>query len=157
MDHVDAATQRIQFERAEYRNWLDMLWRPVVIAAAAVAILLLIIVVASKPAWDLLGAGRGFVPEELYLLSGFLLVLGTTFGQAIGWAIGTGIAIYLMTLFGYRPDWRTARIAMSVVYLGLAGVPLCSFTAFMADGFSAYRGPALTSGLGQIIRAPGGS
>lgn len=126
MDHVDEAP-RIQFERVEYRNWLDTLWRPVLIAAAAVTILLLILVVASKPAWDLLGAGRGFVPEELYFLSGFFLVLGTTFGQAIGWAIGTGIAIYVMTLIGFSPNWTTARLAMSAVYLGFAGLPFLFF------------------------------
>jgi hypothetical protein len=94
------------------------------------SILLVIIVVASKPAWDLLGAGRGFVPEELYLLSGFLLVLGTTFGQAIGWAIGTGIAIYVMKLLGFPRNWSTARLAMGVVYLGLAVFPLLFFHVF---------------------------
>jgi hypothetical protein len=126
MNHADTK-QGIEFENVEYRNWLDKLWRPVVTAAAIVTILLLLIVVASKPAWDLLGAGRGFIPEELYLLSGFFLVLGTTFGQAIGWAIGTGIAIYLMTLFGYLPDWKAARIAMSIVYFGLLLAPLFFF------------------------------
>jgi hypothetical protein len=126
MDHVDEAP-RIQFERVEYRNWLDTLWRPVLIATAAVTLLLLIIVVASIPAWNLLGAGRGFVPEELYFLSGFFLVLGTTFGQAIGWAIGTGIAIYGMTLVGFSPNWTTARLAMTAVYLGFAGLPFLFF------------------------------
>lgn len=146
MDHLDA-TQGVQFERVDYRNWLDMLWRPVLIAAAVVTIVLLIIVVASKPAWDLLGAGRGLVPEPLYLLSGFLLVLGTTFGQAIGWAIGTGIAIYLMTLFGYPPNWRTARIAMSIVYLGLAGVPLFFFHIFYGGWLLGIPRPGLNDWL----------
>jgi hypothetical protein len=129
MNH-SGTTQEIQFERLEYRPWLERLWRPVAIAAAAVTILLVIIVVASKPAWDLLGAGRGFVPEELYLLSGFVLVLGTTFGQAIGWAIGTGIAIYVMKLLGFPRNWSTARLTMGVVYLGLAVFPLLFFHVF---------------------------
>jgi len=126
MDHVDEA-QGIHFEPADYRTWLDMLWRPVLVAVATATILLLIIVVASKPAWDLLGAGRGFVPEQLYFLSGFLLVLGTTFGQVIGWAVGVGIAVYVLTLTGFSPNWTTARLAMSAVYLGLAGLPFFFF------------------------------
>jgi hypothetical protein len=146
MDHADAK-QSIQFESVEYRNWLDKLWRPVVTAAATVTILLLIIVVASKPAWDLLGAGRGFVPEELYLLSGFFLVLGTTFGQAIGWAMGTGIAIYLMTLGGYPPNWKTARIAMSVVYLGLLLVPLFFFHVLYGRWLLGISRPGLADWL----------
>ena len=126
MEHVDEA-RHIQFERIEYRKWLDAFWRPVVIAAAAVTVLLLLIVVASKPAWDLLGAGRGFVPEELYIFSAFILVLGTTLGQVLGWAIGTGIVIYVMTVLGYPPNWSTARLAMTVVYLGLAAIPFLFF------------------------------
>ena len=127
MSHADTTPQRMQFERLEYRPWLERFWRPVVIAAVAVTVLLLLVVVASKSAWDLLGAGRGFVPEEFYPVSGFLLVLGTTFGQAIGWAIGTLVAIYVMTLIGFSPHWNTARIAMSAVYLGFAGLPFLFF------------------------------
>jgi hypothetical protein len=126
MDRVEEAPH-IRFEGTEYRDWLSALRRPVLIAAVAITVLLLLIVVASMPAWDLLGAGRGFVPEELYFLSGFFLVLGTTFGQAIGWAIGTGIAIYVMTLVGFSPSWTTARVAMTAVYLGFAGIPFLFF------------------------------
>jgi hypothetical protein len=126
MEHAEEAP-RIHFERIEYRPWLHALGRPVVIAALAVTALLLLIVVASKPAWDLLGAGRGFVPEQLYFLSGFILVLGTTFGQVLGWAIGVGIAFYVMTLLGFAPNWRTARLAMSGIYLGLAAIPFLFF------------------------------
>lgn len=126
MNPVDEA-YGIQFERVEYRAWMEMLWRPVLIAVAAVTVLLLVIVAASKPAWDILGAGRGFVPEELYFVSGFFLVLGTTLGQAIGWAIGTGLAIYVLALAGLAPNWSTARLAMTAAYLGLAAVPFLFF------------------------------
>jgi hypothetical protein len=126
MDHADEAP-RMQFERIEYRRWLDAYGRSVGIAAAVVAVLLLLVVVASKPAWDLLGAGRGFVPEALYMVSGFILVLGTTLGQVLGWAIGTGIVIYVMTRLGFAPNWSTARLAMTVVYLGLAAIPFLLF------------------------------
>jgi hypothetical protein len=126
MDRVEEAPH-IRFEGTEYRDWLSALRRPVLIAAVAITVLLLLIVVASMPAWDLLGAGRGFVPEGLYFLSGFILVLGTAIGQVLGWASGTGIAIYLMTLAGFAPTWSTARLAMSGVYLGLAAIPFLFF------------------------------
>lgn len=74
MVHVDA-TEHIQFERVEYRHWLEMLWRPVLIAAAIVTVLLLVIVATSHPAWSLLGIRRGLVPEELYPISGFAMSL----------------------------------------------------------------------------------
>lgn len=103
---------------------LSGLWLPVLTAGAAVTLVLLAVVRASKSAWFLLGAGRGFVPEEYYHVSGFLLVLATTFGQAVGWAGGSALLFYAMTLVGSGANWTTARIAMSLVYVGLGGLPL---------------------------------
>jgi hypothetical protein len=122
MDHT--ATRQFQFERAEYRNWLNILWRPVVIAAAGVTILLVIIVAASYPAWSILGLGRGLVPEGLYPVSGFFLVLGLTFGHAIAWAIASVIVFYLMMFWRSGSTWETARNAMAVVYVILGPLPL---------------------------------
>jgi len=120
----DTATHQFQFERAEYRNWLNILWRPVVIAAATVTILLLIIVVASYPAWSILGLGRGLMPEGFYPVSGFFVGLGLTFGHAIAWAIASVIAFYLMTFWRSGSTWETARNSMAVVYLVLGPLPL---------------------------------
>ena len=109
------------------RQWVEQLrpWgRPVLTASTTVTIILLILVAASKSAWLLLGAGRGFVPEGYYHVWGFVLMLCTVFGQAVGWAGGSGIAFYVMTLLGFQANWTTARLAMSIVYLGLAGLPL---------------------------------
>ena len=101
------------------------LWiRPALIAAVTVTIVLMIIVATSKSAWHLLGAGRGLIPEGYYHVWGFVLTFGTVLGQAIGWAGGSAIAFYVMTLVGFPPNWTTARSAMSIVYLGLAGLPL---------------------------------
>jgi hypothetical protein len=115
---------RTEFERIEYRAWFDRLRRPVLIAVAAVAILLLIIVAASYPAWTILGVGRGLVPEELYPMSGFAMVLALTFGHAIVWAIGSLILFYVLMLLRYGETWETARNAMAVVYLALGPLPL---------------------------------
>ncbi|MGH7824979.1 MAG: hypothetical protein ACREQ7_07355 [Candidatus Binatia bacterium] len=112
-------TAGAHFNRLEYRRWIDLLWRPVLIAAATVMVLLLILVAASQPAWSILGAGRGLVPEEFYPVSGFLIVFGLTLGHAIGWAIGSAIVFYLMTLLRYGETWESARLAMAVVYLAL--------------------------------------
>lgn len=114
----------IQAQRAGLIRWQVRVWVPVVIAAAAVTVLLLIVVATSKSAWFLLGAGRGLVPEGYYHVSGFVLVLATAFGQAIGWAGGSAVLFYVMTLVGFRATWTTARIAMSLVYLGLGAFPL---------------------------------
>lgn len=97
---------------------------PILIAVVVVAVVLLVVVESSKSAWALLGAGRGLVPEEYYHVSAFVLVLATTVGQAVGWAGGSALLYHVMTLVGVRATWITARIAMSLVYLGLGGGPL---------------------------------
>lgn len=110
----------------ELRPWA----RPALIAATAVTIVLLIVVATSKSAWMLLGAGRGFIPEGYYHLWGFILIFGTVFGQAVGWAGGSGIAFNVMTVIGFPASWTTVRLAMSIVYLGLAGLPLSVYHIF---------------------------
>jgi hypothetical protein len=102
---------------------------PVVVAAVVVTLVLTAVVAASKSAWFLLGAGRGFVSEDYYHVSAFLLLLGTVFGQAVGWAGGSGIGFYVLSRVGFAATWTTARVAMSLVYLGLAGLPLSVYHA----------------------------
>lgn len=111
-------------------EWVEelRLWaRPALIAATAVTIVLLIVVATSKSAWMLLGAGRGFIPEGYYHLWGFILIFGTLFGQAVGWAGGSGIAFYVMTVIGFPASWTTVRLAMSIVYVGLAVLPFSAY------------------------------
>ena len=123
MNHIER-TLGIQLEWVEeLRPWA----RPAIIAATTVTILLMLIVATSKSAWLLLGAGRGFIPEEYYHLWGFVLELGTVFGQTVGWAGGSGIAFYVMTLVGFRANWNTLRLAMSIVYVGLAVLPFSAY------------------------------
>lgn len=120
-----AGSQSFQFQRIEYRNWLNVLWRPIVIAVVAVTILLLIIVATSYPAWSILGLGRGLVPESLYPVSGFLLVVGLTFGHSIAWAALSVIFFYLMLSFLKRGNtWETGRNAMAVAYFVFGPLPL---------------------------------
>lgn len=117
------AIMQFQTGRSEgMPEWLSRLWLPAAIASAVVTVALVVVVAASESAWFLLGAGRGLVPEEYYHVSAFVLMLGTTFGQAVGWGAGSGLLFYLMTLVGVAATWRTAQIAMSLVYLGLGGL-----------------------------------
>jgi len=118
-----------QVERVELTRWQGRLWIPALIGAAAVTIVLLLVVTASRSAWLLLGAGRGLVPEEAYHVSAFVLMLATTFGQTAGWAAGSAVLFYLMTLAKLGTTWTRARVAMSVVYLGLGALPLLVYHA----------------------------
>jgi hypothetical protein len=99
-------------------------WRPATVALLATALVLLAVVGASRSAWRLLGAGRGLVSEAYYPVSGFALVLATTLGQVVGWAAGSALLAYAMTRAGLSLNWPRLRLAMSLVYLGLAVLPL---------------------------------
>jgi hypothetical protein len=97
---------------------------------AAVTLVLLLVVLLSPSAWRLLGAGRGLIPETYYPVSGFVLVLGMTLAQAVGWAGGTALLVYVMTVLGGSPTWPSVRLAMTVVYVGLLIVPLLAYHVF---------------------------
>lgn len=124
-----------QAERVgQFPEGLARLWLPLIIAVAVVTIVLLIIVAASKSAWFLLGAGRGIVPEEYYHLAAFLLMLGTTFGQVAGWAGGSALLFYVMTHVGFGANWTSARIAITLVYLGLGGLHVFAYHMVFGHG-----------------------
>jgi hypothetical protein len=114
----------------EELQWVRRLSFPLAVAAGIVIALTILVVATSPSAWFLLGAGRGFIPEALYPVWGLVLVVGTIFGQAIGWAGGSAIAFYVMTLVGFPSNWATVRLAMSIVYIGLAGFPLSVYHFF---------------------------
>jgi len=111
-------------EWAKQDRWIRPWIGPALIAVAAATIALAVIVEGNRSVWSLLGAGRGFVPEALYPEWGFVLLFGTLLGQAVGWAGGSAIAFHVMTLMRFPATWPTARLAMSIIYLGLAGLPL---------------------------------
>ncbi len=120
----------LKTEQVSLPDWLRHLSLPVGIAAAVITVTGIVIVTASRSAWFLLGAGRGFIPEQYFHLWGLAIILGTTFGQAAGWAGGSAVAFYAMTLVGFRAAWATARLAMSLVYVGLAAIPLLAYHTY---------------------------
>lgn len=106
---------------------------PVVVAVGAVALTLLGIVAGSRSAWMLLGAGRGLIPEEYFHVWGYVITLGTTLGQLAGWAGGSALGFWVLTRLGLPPSWFTARLSMSVVYLGLGAGPLLVYHVLFGD------------------------
>lgn len=97
---------------------------PALISIVVVTGLLLAIVTVSRSAWQILGVGHGLVPPEYYHVSAFVVLLATTFGQAVGWAGGSGFVYSLMTLVGFPRTFFIWKLAMTVVYLGLGAVPV---------------------------------
>lgn len=103
---------------------------PVALAAVVVAAVAAAVVLATPSAWRLLGAGRGLVPEPYYPYWALVLLLGTTYGQAVGWAAGSALAAYAWGRVTGRPGGpRAIRGAMILAYLGLAVVPVTLYHA----------------------------
>ncbi|MGH7265578.1 MAG: hypothetical protein ACREMB_12105 [Candidatus Rokuibacteriota bacterium] len=103
------------------------LWPPLVVALSLVILVAAAIVAASPSAWVLLGAGRGLVPAAYYPLSGYVLILATALGHAVAWAGASLLVYHVLTLVGFAAAWSTARVAMTLTYVGLAGLPLAAF------------------------------
>lgn len=105
----------------------SMVLGPTLVAIVVAAVVLGLLVAATRSAWLLLGAGAGVIPDEYLPLWGFVLVFGTTVGQAVGWAAGTGIVYYVMTLAGRPANVFTWKLAMTIVYAGLGILPLLAY------------------------------
>jgi hypothetical protein len=97
---------------------------PVLISVVILAVVLAVIVGASESAWHMLGVGRGLVPPEYYHVSGFVIVLATMLGQAIGWAGGSALLYHLLTLAGFARAFSSWKVSMTIVYVGLGALPL---------------------------------
>ncbi len=102
---------------------------PAAVALAITAVVLAVVVALSPSTFALLGAGRGLVEEDYYPAWGFVLVLGTVVAQVIAWVAGSALVFYLLTLAGRASGWGTVRLATTLVYLGLIGVPLLLYHA----------------------------
>lgn len=128
MNRAITETEAPELEAAAppLRDWAGLLV-PIAVAVAVVTLVLLAVVAASRSAWELLGAGRGLVSEDYYHVWGFVITLATTFGQAVGWAGGSALVYHVLTRLGLPPGLPSARMAMSLVYLGLGVAPLALY------------------------------
>lgn len=115
---------------------LSRLWIPVLAALVVMAVVLCVVVAISQSAWVLLGVGRGLIEPEYYPISGVVAVLATMLGQALGWVGGSALVYYILTLMNFSATWNTGRIAMSLVYVGLAGVPLLAYHFLLGQPLS---------------------
>ncbi len=103
----------------------------VLLAAILIGLLAFAIVMRTASAWQLLGAGRGLVPEEYYPYSGFVVIFAMTLGHFGGWAAGSALLVHAWSLLRRRPMTSAGlRSAMIVAYLGLAIVPLALYHLF---------------------------
>lgn len=109
-------------------GWLRQSVAPLLIAAALVIGLAAMVVFTSRSAWQLLGIGRGFVPPELYHYSALMVILGTTFGQFVGWVAGSALLAYVRWWVTEKPaTLKLLQISATIVYFGLAALPLFFF------------------------------
>ncbi|RMF88731.1 MAG: hypothetical protein D6736_09665 [Nitrospinota bacterium] len=106
-------------------GWLKESIGSLLIAAALTGILAFLLVIAFPSTWHLLGIGRGLIPPRFYPYSALVIILGTTFGQFLGWAGGSILLSYGLSLLRKVPSsFRIIQIAMTLVYLGLAFGPI---------------------------------
>jgi hypothetical protein len=128
-------------------------WRtvgPLVIAAMVVIALAILIVFSSRSAWDLLGIGRGLVTPNYYHYTALLIVLGTAFGQFAGWAVGSVLLTYVWHLLtGRAINLHIVQAAMSIVYCGLAVVPLFFYHILYGQPLAGMPRPGIAAWLHQ--------
>lgn len=120
------------------------------IAAAAVMILAVIVIFTTESAWRLLGAGRGLVSPGYYPVVGLVVLLGTTFGQFLGWAAGSALLAYVWCwVSASSAKDRIVQVSMTIVYLGLAAVPLFFYHVLFGQPLAGIERPQLTEWLSQ--------
>ncbi len=131
-------------------GWLGRSVGPLCLAAVAVIVLAMVIVFTSQAAWHLLGAGRGLVTPEFYHYTGLLMVLGMTFGQFAGWVIGSALLVYVWgRLTANATTLRVVQVAASIVYCGLAVVPVFSYHFFFGQPLAGLPRPGIAAWISQ--------
>ncbi|GIX46356.1 MAG: hypothetical protein KatS3mg131_0567 [Candidatus Tectimicrobiota bacterium] len=125
-------------------GWLRRALGALVVALIAIAVLAVLVVFATRSAWQLLGVGRGLVSPEFYPYSGLLVLLGTTLGQFAGWAGGSALLVYLWRRLTQRPlTPRVVQVAVSLVYLGMAVLPILVYHVLFGPPLAGLPRPGL--------------
>ncbi len=150
MTHADQTHPQVVPEGRFDARWLWGTLGPFLLAALFIIVLAMGVVFASRSAWQLLGIGRGLVDPLLYPYTGLLMLLVTTFGQFIGWAGGCVLLVHVWSLVtGQAVTWRVVQLAMSVVYVGLAVVPIFVYHLLFGRPLAGLPRPGLSSWLRQ--------
>lgn len=132
------------------KGWLRQSMGPLLIAAAGIVLLAIIMVFSFQSAWQLLGAGRGLVKPDYYHYVALLILLGTTFGQFVGWAAGSALLTYFLHAIMGRPlTIRLVQVSMTVVYLGLAVLPLFFYHVLFGQPLGGEPRTGFAEWLGQ--------
>jgi hypothetical protein len=129
-------------------GWLRHIVGSVLLAAVVVVALAGVVVFTSKSAWQLLGIGRGLIAPAFYHYTGLLIVLGTTFGQFVGWAVGSMLLAYVWhRLTGSAVTFRVVQVSISIVYCGLAIAPIFFYHLLFGQALAGVPRPGLDSWL----------
>lgn len=131
-------------------GWLQRSLGPLLIAAVIVTIVAILVVFSSRTAWHLLGIGRGLVAPEFYHYTGLFIVLGTTFGQFVGWAVGSALVVFVWSRLTAVPvTYRVVRVSMTLVYCGLAVVPIVAYHVLFGRPLAGMPQSGLPAWLSQ--------
>lgn len=117
-------------------------WQPFLIGLVLFLVVAMSAVALTRPVWELLGIGRGLVPEALYPYTAFAMLVITTFGLFFAWGMGSFALLFGWHLLGRKADPAIARLIAGVAYL---------VTTFFPLGFIHFFSP-LREGLGEWLR-----
>ncbi|MGQ4809280.1 hypothetical protein NKDENANG_02695 [Candidatus Entotheonellaceae bacterium PAL068K] len=130
-------------------GWLPRAVGPVLLAAAGVVALAVLIVFTSKSAWVLLGAGRGVVGTASYPYTGLLVILGTTFGLFVGWAVGSALLVYGWQALGSATTLSVVQVCMSIVFCLLAMIPISFYHLLFGQSLAGLPRPGVATWVRQ--------
>jgi hypothetical protein len=130
-------------------GWRQRFMLSFMIAAIVTTALAVLVVFTSQSAWQALGIGRGLVAPEQYHYTALLVLLGTTFGQCIGWAAGSALLVYVWLLFGSAMTLRVVQMSMSIVYCGLAVMPWFFYHLLFGQPLAGLPRPGMAAWVQQ--------
>lgn len=132
------------------KGWILRGIMSLLISSVIISIVALGIMFRFRSAWDLLGVGRGLVPPEYYPYSALVVILGTTFGQFVGWAAGSALLAYVWyRVRGRVFSFKALQVAMTLVYCGLAFGPISLYHSLFGQPLAGIPRPALSTWLAQ--------
>ena len=143
MTHADRTQTVASQDTGLEAGWLRRGVGPMLIAAVVVIALAVLVVFTSKSAWHLLGIGRGLVAPAAYHYTGLLIMLGLTFSLFVGWAVGSALLVYVWQVLGSATTLRVVQVSMSIVYFGLAIVPIFFYHLLFGQPLAGLPRPGL--------------
>ncbi|MFN3477601.1 MAG: hypothetical protein ACK4Z6_08665, partial [Candidatus Methylomirabilales bacterium] len=111
--------QEVQRLHLEDVGITKVAWQPFLIGLVLFLVVAMSAVALTRPVWELLGIGRGLVPETLYPYTAFVMLVVTTFGLFFAWGMGSFALLFVGHLFGRKADPGQARLIAGLTYLAI--------------------------------------